>query len=66
MPVNLMETLDPDSSGSYIRRVVARTLGHALAEGLTWKDVRALWVQLGFDSSRWPEYIPSVEAAAYG
>lgn len=63
-PVNLLDNLDEESSHSYIRRIMARVLGHAIADGLEWKDARSLWEQVGCDPDRWHMYIPwAIEAA---
>lgn len=63
-PVNLIDTLEPDSSLSYVRRVVARILGHAIAEGLTWDEAKILWIKTGYDPDRWYDYRNSIKFAA--
>lgn len=65
-PVNLLETLDPDSSKVYVRRVMARILGHALADGVGWKELRELWETSGHSPEVWPDYKKMVSSAAGG
>lgn len=62
-PVNLMETVDPDSSSVYIRRIVARTLGHAIADGMRLDEAHALWIEAGYRSDMWSQYVPTMMAA---
>lgn len=59
-PANLMDELDDLSSQSYIRRVMARTLGHA---GLALAEAQEIWVTAGFDADLWDRYIPTVRSA---
>lgn len=65
--MNLLDTLDLDSSRVYIRRVLARALGHAIGEGsLSWADAAVLWLAAGHDLDQWDRALPVAERVAYG
>jgi hypothetical protein len=53
-PVNLIETLTPDSSGVYTRRVLRRILLHAVHDDqLPDAEAERLWVQCGQTPESW-------------
>ena len=57
--MNLIEEIDELSSRSYISRVVARTLGHAIdLMGLTVWEAREIWLASGFSLEAWDKYQP--------
>lgn len=63
-PVNLLDTLDPDSSRVYVRKVLARSLGHAMSGGMSRADAFAVWTEAGFTAEQWNLMLPVTEQAA--
>ena len=62
--MNLLEEMDEFSSRSYVRRVMARTLGHAVTVmGITWPEAREVWEDSGNPAETWDAYWPSMRAA---
>ena len=61
IPVNLLTEIDEDSSQSCLRRVMARILGHS---GLALAEAHEIWVQAGYDSRLWRDYVPTINAMA--
>jgi len=61
-PVNLLDEIDginEYSSGSCLRRTMARILGHS---GLDLAEAREFWLEIGYPRDNWSDCIRMIEA----